>query len=403
MIAKPFGFGEQIVRMKQKADKFDLRLRLVHYACQEGVKPAARAFGTTPKTVRKWLRRYQQDRLAGLNELPRIPESCPHRIVGTLERQIVRLRKRFPFMGARRMVIEHQLPCSHQAVSRVLKDFGLISRRRKKHQKKKDLSQLKQHWKLFGQLTVDTKELRDIPHYWPQMKTLDLPRVQYTAREIRSGMMFLAYAKEKSASNACLFMQILLNPLRACGVPLKGLKVQTDNGSEFIGCYRQDRSRDGFEKTVQGFTCVHKRIPVRAWSYNSDVETVHATIESEFFDLENFTSVPDFHQRVAAYQGYYNWVRPNSNKHHHSPWQIVNQQWPKMTLDLARLPPLMLDWLGPDYLTQEEFALRGDDVPWLPSISNPPVLPVPSDACVASLNTPITINTAFRVGSMISD
>jgi transposase len=368
MIAKPFGFGEQIVRMKQSADKFDLRLRLVRFAQQEGVKPAARTFGTTPRTVRKWLRRYRQDRLAGLHELPRIPESCPHKISGALEQQIVGLRKRFPFMGARRLVFEHLLPCSHQSVSRVLKDYGLIQKRRKKHQKKKDLSKIKQHWKLFGQLTIDTKELRDIPHYWPQMKALDLPRVQYTAREIRSGMMFLAYAREKSAYNACLFAQVLLNHLRACGVPLKSMKVQTDNGSEFIGCYRQDRSRDGFEKTVQGFGAIHKRIPVRAWSYNSDVETVHATIESEFFDLENFIALRDFHQRVAAYQAYYNWVRPNMNKHYQSPWQIVHHLWPKMTVELARLPPLMLDWLGPDYLTREEFALRGDDVPWLPCL-----------------------------------
>jgi transposase len=366
MIAKPFGFGEQIVRMKQSADKFDLRLRLVRFARQEGVKPAARAFDTTPRTVRKWLRRYHQDRLAGLHELPRIPESCPHKIAGALEQQIVRLRKRFPFMGARRLVFEHPLPCSHQAVSRVLKDYGLIQKRRKKHQKKKDLSKIKQHWKLFGQLTIDTKDLKDIPHYWPQMKALGLPNIQFTAREIRSGMMFLAYAREKSAYNACLFAHLLLNHLKACGIDLEGIKIQSDNGSEFIGCYRQDGSRDGFEKTVQGFGAIHKRIPVRAWSYNSDVETVHATIEPEFFDLENFASVRDFHQRAASYQSYYNLVRPNSNKQYQSPWQIVKQQWPKMNLELVRLPPLMLDWLGPDYLTKEEFALRGDDVPWLP-------------------------------------
>ena len=72
---------------------------------------------------------------------------------------------------------------------------------------------------------------------------------------------------------------------------MKNLKIQTDNGSEFIGCFRQDRTRDGFEKTVNGFGAIHKRIPPRAWSYNSDVETVHATIEQEFYDLENFESI----------------------------------------------------------------------------------------------------------------
>ncbi|MBM4104050.1 MAG: hypothetical protein FJ263_08365, partial [Planctomycetes bacterium] len=43
-------------------------------------------------------------------------------------------------------------------------------------------------------------------------------------------------------------------------------------------------------------------------------------------------------------------------------------EWPKMTIELAKLQPLMLDWLGPDYVTKAEYALRGDDVPWLPYI-----------------------------------
>jgi len=47
------------------------------------------------------------------------------------------------------------------------------------------------------------------------------------------------------------------------------------------------------------------RIPlkrIRAWSYNSDVETVHRTIEDEFYDIENFEGIKDFHQRIASYR-----------------------------------------------------------------------------------------------------
>jgi len=366
MKTKPYDYFEQIVRMKHKADKFELRLRLVQFAQQYGVKPAAQAFETTPKTVRKWLGRYQQERLAGLEELPRIPESCPHKIPAALERKIAALRKRYPFMGARRLVREHCLPCSHQAVGRVLRDSGLIQKRRKKHQKKKDLSRIKQHWRLFGQISVDTKDLADIPHYWPQRKALGLPRYQFTAREIRSGLMFLAYANEKSAYNACLFARLLAGHLKACGIDMQALKFQTDNGSEFIGCTRQDKTRDGFETIVEGFGAKHKRIPVKAWSYNSDVETVHRTIEEEFFNLETFTSLRDFHQRVASYQAWYNLVRTNMNKQHKTPWQIVRESDPKLSMPLVRLPPVMLDWLGPDYMAKEEYALRGYDLPWLP-------------------------------------
>jgi transposase-like protein len=39
---------------------FDYRLRLVTHARQHGIKATARAFRTTVPTVRKWLRRYQQ-------------------------------------------------------------------------------------------------------------------------------------------------------------------------------------------------------------------------------------------------------------------------------------------------------------------------------------------------------
>jgi len=353
-------------RMKSKADKFDLRLRMVRFAKAHGVKAAARAFFTTPKTVRKWLRRYAQEGLAGLNELPRIPESCPHKTPAPLAKKVVELRKRYPFMGAKRLKREHNLPCSHEAIRRILHENDLIKKRPKKHKRRKSLAHIKKHWKLFGQFSVDTKDLKDIPHYWPQMKACRLPRYQFTAREIRSGLMFLGFSNEKTANNACLFIRLICEHLRACGLDLKQTKFQTDNGSEFIGCCRQDRTRDGFEKVVQGFGATHKRIPPRAWSYNSDVETVHKTIEDEFYDFENYSDIREFHRRVATYQANYNLVRSNMNKDDLSPWQIIKRHRPGTDIALARLPPLMLDWLGPDYATKEELLLRGYDVPCYP-------------------------------------
>jgi transposase len=352
--------------MNGPASKFDLRLKMIHAAKELGVKPAARLFRTTPKTVRKWLKRYRQERLAGLHELPRIPLSCPHKTPPHLEQEIVRLRGLFPFMGAKRLKFMHDLQPSHVAIGRILKEHGLAARRRKKHLRKASLREVKKHWKLFGQFSVDTKDLSDIPHYWPQMKARDLPRYQFTAREVRSGLMFLAYAHEKTAANACLFATVLAQHFQACGLPLRGLRFQTDNGSEFIGCSRQDGSRDGFGTTVEGFLAVHKRIPVRAWSYNSDVETVHRTIEDEFFDLENFRSPRDFLRRLATYQAWYNFLRPNMNKDNLSPWQIITQLRPRCDPQLLRLPPLLLDWLAPDYIARDEIKQRGYDVPCHP-------------------------------------
>jgi len=173
---KPLTYYEQIIKMPNKADKYDLRLRMVKYAKQHGIKPAARLFDTAARTVCKWLARYRQERLVGLNELPRIPLHCPHKTSPALARKIVNLRKQFPFKGAKRLKREHNLSCSAEAIRRILNEHGLIKKRRKRHKRKRDLGKIKARWPLFGRLTVDTKDLKDIPHYWPQMN-LELVRL----------------------------------------------------------------------------------------------------------------------------------------------------------------------------------------------------------------------------------
>ncbi|MCI0469760.1 MAG: hypothetical protein L0Y62_06830 [Nitrospirae bacterium] len=79
-------------------------------------------------------------------------------------------------MGAKRLIAVLELPCSHSALGRIIKEYGLARKSRKNHKRKKVLREVKRHWKLFGQLTVDTKVLKDMPHYWPQMMMLKLPK-----------------------------------------------------------------------------------------------------------------------------------------------------------------------------------------------------------------------------------
>ena len=90
---KPFTYYQQIIKMNNKADKYDLRLRMVKHPIIYGIKPTARVYCTTAKTVRKWQQRYSQERLVGLNELPRIPLNCPHKTSTVMEKRIVQLRK----------------------------------------------------------------------------------------------------------------------------------------------------------------------------------------------------------------------------------------------------------------------------------------------------------------------
>jgi transposase len=330
--------------VRQMSNAFNYRLRLVTHAGQHGIKAAARAFRTTVATVRKWLRRYAGEGLKGLQELSRAPRSCPHKIVGELAQRVVELRRQLPTFGARRLKREWELPLGHGAISRILREHGLTRRRRRKYQKKQDLAALKETWALFQQISADTKDLDDIPHYWAQMKAHGLPAVQYTAREVRSGLQFLAFASRRSAQASTLFAQRIQAHLQRCGVHLRDVTWQTDNGGEFVGEQQPNGSRSGFPRAVTFFGSQHVRIPPAAHTYQSDVETVHRLIEDEFFDLETFRSRAEFLAKVSLYQLYFNLARPNSHKRGLTPWQIIQQLAPRLPLHLCLLPPVFLDY-----------------------------------------------------------
>jgi len=176
------------------------------------------------------------------------------------------------------------------------------------------------------------------------MKRRGLPAVQYTAREVRSGLQFLAFAQRRSAGASAAFAFRLQSHFQRCGVHLPDVTWQTDNGGEFIGELQKDGSRSGFPRAVTFFGSQHVRIPPAAHTYQSDVETVHRLIEDEFFDLETFSSRAEFLAKASLYQLYFNLARPNSHKRGLTPWQIIQQLDPRLPLDLCLLPPTFLDY-----------------------------------------------------------
>src|SRR5262245_10850282 len=239
-----------------RTDRHWLHQKLVAFARAHGLKAAAREFGCSRNTVRKWLRRYQPGKPSSLQEKSRRPRGCPHQISRGLEGQIVKLRQQTGF-GAQRLQHEFALPCSPNAIARVFRQRQLVRPRKKKPATKKLLRSVKRHWRLFGQLSTDTKYLQDIPHYWPQMTRLRLPRFQYTAREPVSGACFTGYADELSKSYATFLAEQLSVHLAGHGVDLSKLTWQTDNGCEFL----ENQDQQGLPATVRALGSDHRYIP----------------------------------------------------------------------------------------------------------------------------------------------
>jgi transposase len=332
-----------------KKKQINVRQDIVKYAQKHGIKPASRRFCCSKNTVKKWLRSFMEGGIGALVNQRKGPNHIPHKISEEEEKRIIEYRKQAPCYGPKRLKWFFEIQASTGAVARVLKQRGLTRKTRKKHQRKQDLREKKAAYKALTHHQEDVKHLYDIPHYWPQMQKQQLPKYQYTIRDTKSGLMMLGFANEYSELYSTIMTERYLYHLQLHGVDLKEVIVQTDNGVEFGGT-RRHLNKESFANMIeQKMGAKHRFIPPGMCNANADVESVHATIEKEFFDLENFKDKEDFWVKTQAYQYFYNIARPNFSKKGKPPLQIILEDRPEISPSVVNFPVVDLD---------EEFRVR---------------------------------------------
>ena len=352
--------------------KYDIRLRMVQYADLHGIKPAAREFRCQVKTVRKWLTRWKAAgrTRASLLDHSRAPKTCPHKTSPAVEKRVVAARREAPCFGARRLRDAYDLPASEGAIGRILRQRGLTRRRKKKYERKRDMRAVKAGFRPFEENQADTKYLTDIPYYVAQLTDASgLPRFEYTFRDVRTGGVFLGFARELSETHACCFITAVGAHLARCGFPLAGRGVvQTDNGPEYSGAERKAPRDRGFRRVVEHTVkATHRSIPVGKKNHQADVESFHALVETEFFDLERFGSLPGFFDKASSWLLWFNTVRKNYYKGGHSPDDILRAACPDRDPRLWLLPALDLDALLRQRVElKEKRNKRGYYLPALP-------------------------------------
>jgi len=330
---------------------------MVLAAEEHGIKRAARDFRASRNTVRKWLDRWRRLGYPGLADQSRRPHRSPKATPAHQRQRLVRLKRKYKRLGAEAIKAIEGISISSKTIRKIWREEGVPSgKRRKKHQTKQNLREVKKQWALFQQIDEDTKDLKDIPEYWIQMKQKNLPTIQYTARDVTTGMLFMAFAQERSLDYATCFAHYLNNSLSALGVDLSNTTRQSDNGSEYVGSW-QAKEDSSYTKAVQSVPGQqHQTIPPGAHRFQSDVETVHNLVETEFYEIENFRDRADFLDKAYSYQLFFNLQRPNSYKENKTPWQLAREKNPNLSPDVPKIPPVFLDEL---YDQQLESALKG--------------------------------------------
>ena len=324
-----------------------LRLQILRHAKAPdgGIRPATRKFGCSRNTVRKWLRRHQPSLgIASLKDRSQRPLNSPRKTDPSLEKQVIAARKKAPCFGAARLIDAFALPLGKGAAHRILKDNGLVRKRPRKHHRKADLRRIKAACAPFTRFQMDTKYLNDIPNYLEPMRRLALPEFQYTIREESIGAVFLTYASELSKTYATLTVQRLLEHLKANGIDTTQVLIRTDLGSEFDGDTLHLRA-DGFTGTISNpgtFGATHRQNPPSRPNANADVESVHATMEPEFYDIETFAGPGQFMRAAGTYQNWFNLARKNRSRGNKPPLELLQEKAPQLPKKLLLLPPLFL-------------------------------------------------------------
>ena len=351
------------------------------YKETENISLVAKEFCTTRQTVRKWIKRFS-GAIGSLKNCSKAPKNPYRRMDQRTEELLVQFRKEHPSLGYD--YIHHYLlekECkeipSKSSVYAIWRKQGLLPRRYKKHEKNKDLREVKSRYRPFEKMQIDVKELRDIPNILDQSLALGLqkkkelpnryglPMYQYTARDVKSGALFVSLAYMHNRHTAAIFADRVLTHLANHGISPR--IIQTDNGTEFVNTSDATDDTPLFIQVVtRDNKTEHRRIPPGAKTWQSDVETSHWIIEREFYDVVNVRSDQNFIAKLRAYQWGFNVMRKNSYKGNRTPYEIIKEE---EDMKYATLPKTILDC--PTCILDEKFDafIRGGYHVSLPAIA----------------------------------
>lgn len=325
-----------------------IRYQMYYLSEKYGVSEAARRLETTRKTVRLWRDRYREDKEHGLKNLSRIGQNHPLKMPESVQNAILNERKIRGNPGAQTIINNLKLSYSAKTVNKVLKRAGLTYKHKTRYRKKKDMRAIKASYKPMEKIQIDIKYYNDIANQYEAYVKKAIPKYQITARDYRTGMVFIGFTNYKDVLSTSIFAEYLIEYLKGLGIDTNNVSFQTDNGTEFVDSLYHDTTL--FEQTLAKHAVRHLRIPPNAPTFNSDVESFHNTVEHEFLDIEHFPSLFEFYVKSFIYLTYYNHIRKIRTRDNKSPVETYIDLTGKVNKLKLCYIPIFCDHLRKNYL-----------------------------------------------------
>ena len=271
------------------------RQAVVKLAMKKGKSFAARQYGVSLSSVKRWCKRYDGT-WQSLKERSHRPKSHPRRHTEQEEAVIRQALDqsffRYGWEGAYMTAKASGYMRSYSGFIYAARRMGLCGR---KTAEKPSWKQDRRYPELKTpgeKVQIDVKEVpycclkgaakRDGKHLY-----------QWTAIDECTRVRFIYGFEEHTPENSVRFLKMLQKVF-----PFPIRTIQTDNGTEFTYKYISETEKCPFDKALEAAGILHKLIPSRTPWHNGKVERSHRNDQRYFYDWEKFADVKELNDKL---------------------------------------------------------------------------------------------------------
>ena len=274
------------------------RQAVVKLARRKGKSFAARIYGVSLSSVKRWDKQYDGKDWRSLLERSYRPHSHPKRHTETEEMVISKaFWKKYERYGWDGVYAEAKANGYTRSLSGMIyaaKRLELVDKVKRRPPRRHD--------RRFPELLMPGEkvqiDVKEVPFHCLRGKLLRENKhlYQWTAIDECTRFRFLYIFEEHTPENSVKFLRMLMKAF-----PFKIQTVQTDNGTEFTYKYISDTEECPFDRALRELGIAHKLIPPRTPWHNGKVERSHRNDQRYFYDWETFRTVEEAREKLKQH------------------------------------------------------------------------------------------------------
>ncbi len=284
--------------MNRVAQEAHSRQAVVKLALRKGKSFAAKKYGVSLSSVKRWSKRYDGT-WQSLKERSHRPRSHPRRHTEQEEAAIREAMDkayfRYGWEGAYMAAKADGYTRSYSGFIYAARRMGLSGGKAAAKPARKQERRYPELGFPGEKVQIDVKEVpycclkgaakRDGKHLY-----------QWTAIDECTRLRFIYGFEEHTPENSVKFLKLLQKAF-----PFQIQTIQTDNGTEFTYQYISDTGRCPFDIALEAAGIRHKLIPPRTPWHNGKVERSHRNDQRYFYDWEKFADVRELNEKLKVH------------------------------------------------------------------------------------------------------